>query len=171
MALVTVDGGFVGWYYIAISGFFHSYYTFASHFGSSFVTRRLPLSPGTSNLEPTSLTSRPLFSIWNHTAVPIGQFVPEKYRIPAAAVLVISVILAATFSSPQTAENNFKNRGISVVGLFIFYGGLYVTSADRKRIVWRTVLVGLLCQFILALFVLRTRVGYDIFNFLSFLAR
>jgi len=97
--------------------------------------------------------------------------IPEKYRTPAAAVFVVAVILAVTFGSPQTEQNSFKNRGISLAGLVIFYAGLYLTSADRKRIVWRTVLVGLLCQFILALFVLRTKVGYDIFNFVSFLAR
>ena len=120
----------------------------------------------------TDLTDRrPLYAVWNTTAVPIGQMIPEKYRTPAAAVFVVAVILAVTFGSPQTEQNSFKNRGISLAGLVIFYAGLYLTSADRKRIVWRTVLVGLLCQFILALFVLRTKVGYDIFNFVSFLAR
>ena len=97
--------------------------------------------------------------------------IPEKYRTPSAALFVVAFILAVTFGSPQTEQNSFKNRGISLAGLIVFYGGLYLTSADRKRIVWRTVLVGLLCQFILALFVLRTKVGYDIFNFVSFLAR
>ena len=120
----------------------------------------------------TDLTDRrPLYAVWNTTAVPIGQMIPEKYRTPAAAVFVVAVILAVTFGAPQTEQNSFKNRGISLAGLIIFYAGLYLTSADRKRIVWRTVLVGLLCQFIVALFVLRTKVGYDIFNFVSFLAR
>jgi concentrative nucleoside transporter, CNT family len=85
--------------------------------------------------------------------------------------IVILVIILATFTSPTTPENSYKNRGISIAGLVIFYLGLYATSANRKKIVWRTVLVGLLCQFLLALFVLRTDVGYDIFNFISFLAR
>jgi CNT family concentrative nucleoside transporter len=97
--------------------------------------------------------------------------VPEKLQIPASALLVISVILVGTFASPTTADNNYKNRGISIAGLAIFYGCLWLTSANRKRIVWRTVLVGLLFQYILALFVLRTQAGYDIFNFISFLAR
>lgn len=33
------------------------------------------------------------------------------------------------------------------------------------------VIVGMLCQFIVALFVLRTKAGYDIFNFISELCR
>lgn len=97
--------------------------------------------------------------------------IPERLQIPLAALLVIAVILIGTFASPQSSENDFQNRGISIAGLVVFYVVLYATSANRKMIVWRTVLVGLLCQYVLALFVLRTGVGYDIFNFISFLAR
>ena len=96
---------------------------------------------------------------------------PERTRTPLGATAVVAVILIGTFTSPQSAENNLKNRGISIAGLAIFYIVLYVTSANRKAIVWRTVLVGLLCQYVLALFVLRTTVGYDIVNFVSLLAR
>jgi concentrative nucleoside transporter, CNT family len=97
--------------------------------------------------------------------------IPETLQTPLAALLVAAVILVGTFGSPQSADNNLKNRGISIAGLMIFYMILYLTSANRKMIVWRTVLVGLLCQYILALFVLRTGVGYNIFNFVSSLAR
>ena len=101
----------------------------------------------------------------------MGNIVPEKFRLPIAACLVIGIILVGTFASPVTKDNNYMHRGISIVGLAAFYFILYVTSANRKKIVWRTVLVGLLCQYVLALFVLRTKAGYDIFNFISFLAR
>lgn len=114
---------------------------------------------------------RPLFWTWRNTFAHVGNMIPEEVRIPFAAFLVIGVILIGTFASPQSSENSFKNRGISIGGLVFFYLVLYITSANRKRIVWRTVLVGLLCQYILALFVLRTSVGYNIFNFISFLAR
>jgi Na+ dependent nucleoside transporter N-terminus len=114
---------------------------------------------------------RPLFWTWRNTFARAGNMIPEQVQIPLAALFVISVILIGTFASQQSSENSFKNRGISIAGLVFFYLVLYLTSANRKRIVWRTVLVGLLCQYILALFVLRTSVGYDIFNFVSFLAR
>jgi concentrative nucleoside transporter, CNT family len=114
---------------------------------------------------------RPLFWTWRNTFARAGNMIPEQVQIPLAALLVIAVILVGTFASPQSSENTFKNRGISIGGLAVFYLVLYITSANRKKIVWRTVLVGLLCQYILALFVLRTSVGYSIFNFISFLAR
>jgi CNT family concentrative nucleoside transporter len=100
-----------------------------------------------------------------------GNTIPEKFQIPLAALLVVAVILVGTFASPESSDNNYKNRGISIGGLAIFYLVLWLTSANRKKIVWRTVLVGLLFQYILAVFVLKTGVGYDIFNFISFLAR
>jgi len=115
--------------------------------------------------------TRPLFLAWNHTVVRGANLLPEKTRLPLAALLVITVIFIGTFASPQSSDNDLRNRGISIAGLAIFYVVLYATSANRKAIVWRTVLVGLLCQYILALFVLRTSVGYDIFDFISFLAR
>jgi CNT family concentrative nucleoside transporter len=43
----------------------------------------------------------------------------------------------------------------------------WATSADRRRINWRTVIVGMLAQYIVGLFVLRTGVGYDIFKFIA----
>lgn len=114
---------------------------------------------------------RPVYWTWTHTFVPLGNLIPSKLQIPLAAVLVVMVILMGTFLSPQSSDNNYKNRGISILGLFVFYVILYITSANRSKIVWRTVIVGLLCQYLLALFVLRTQVGYDIFDFISFLAR
>jgi hypothetical protein len=117
------------------------------------------------------INHRPLFWTWKNTFAEIGNRIPEKMRIPLATLIIITVLLIGTFASPESSDNNFKNRGISIAGLAIFYIALYATSANRKMIVWRTVLVGLLCQYVLALFVLRTGVGYDIFTFISFLAR
>lgn len=60
---------------------------------------------------------------------------------------------------------------ISLVGLILMIAGLYATSSNRKAINWHTVISGFLIQYIIALFVLRTGVGYDIFEFISRLAR
>lgn len=60
---------------------------------------------------------------------------------------------------------------ISLLGLILLIAGLYATSTNRKAINWHTVISGFLIQYIIALFVLRTGVGYDIFEFISRLAR
>jgi len=103
--------------------------------------------------------------------VRLEGIVPKAIQTSIGPVLVLAVILLGTFLSPESQDNNYKNRGISLVGLALTYALLYLTSSNRLKIVWRTVIVGLLSQYLLALFVLRTQVGFDIFDFVSSLAR
>lgn len=123
------------------------------------------------NYIPVSVVTTPVYFVWNQTATRFVGLIPEKLRIPSAALLTIAVILIGSFASKQTAQNSRADRGVSLFGLAVFIFGLWLTSRSRKRIVWHTVIVGMLVQFIVALFVLRTQAGYDIFNFISFLAR
>ena len=120
---------------------------------------------------PISIVSRPMSFVWNYTARPFVRLIPEKLRIPSAALLTIAVILVGSFASPETANNSRANRAVSLFGLVVFLFVLWLTSRNRKKINWHTVIVGMLVQFIIALFVLRTTAGYDIFNFISTLAR
>lgn len=109
--------------------------------------------------------------VWGHTATPFVKLIPEKLRIPSAALLTIAVILIGSFVSKESKGNTRADRAVSLFGLVVFIFGLWLTSRDRKNINWHTVIVGMLVQFIIALFVLRTQAGYDIFNFISMLAR
>ena len=97
--------------------------------------------------------------VWSNTAVRITTFIPEKLRISAAAVLVIAVILIGSFVSPESQDNTRSNRAVSLFGLAVFIFAFWATSRNRKKVVWHTVIVGMLTQFIVALFVLRTKAG------------
>ncbi|KAF2450678.1 hypothetical protein P171DRAFT_427002 [Karstenula rhodostoma CBS 690.94] len=120
---------------------------------------------------PITIVTRPMHFVWNNTGVRIVALVPEKMRTYAGAALTIAVILVGTFASEESVDNTRASRAISLFGLVVFLFFFYVTSRNRKKIVWHTVIVGMLTQFIIALFVLRTQAGYDIFNFVSTLAR
>jgi concentrative nucleoside transporter, CNT family len=85
--------------------------------------------------------------------------IPAKIRLPLGAAGTVAVIVVGTFSSPDSADNTRTNRAISLFGLLVFVGVFYATSRDRKKINWQTVIVGILAQFLLALFVLRTKAG------------
>ncbi|CAI7571953.1 unnamed protein product [Penicillium glandicola] len=119
---------------------------------------------------PISIVSRPMHWVWNNTAHRFVRFIPDKLRVPSAALLCIGVILIGSFVSEETQDNTRANRAVSLFGMVVFLFGLWATSRNRKKIVWHTVIVGMLAQFIIALFVLRTTTGYDIFNFISGLA-
>ncbi|RDI86284.1 hypothetical protein Vi05172_g3763 [Venturia inaequalis] len=120
---------------------------------------------------PITLVTKPMHWVWTNTGVRVQHLIPEKLRVPAGAALVIAVIIIGAMASPEAADNTRENRAISLFGLAVFLFGLWATSRNRSKIVWHTVIVGMLVQFIVALFVLRTKAGYDIFNFISELCR
>ncbi|KAF3002501.1 hypothetical protein E8E13_006235 [Curvularia kusanoi] len=120
---------------------------------------------------PITVVTKPMHWVWNNTGVRFANLIPEKMRIPAGAALTIAVIIVGSMASEESQDNTRANRAVSLFGLVVFIGGFYATSRNRHAINWHTVIVGMLVQFIVALFVLRTGVGYDIFNFISELAR
>jgi CNT family concentrative nucleoside transporter len=90
------------------------------------------------------------------------QMIPEKFRLPLGAAGTIAVFLVGTFIPEESADNTRANRAVSLFGLLVFIGAFYATSRDRKAIQWQTVIVGMLAQFLLALFVLRTQAGVSL---------
>ncbi len=109
--------------------------------------------------------------IWVRTVLKIVDFIPEKWRLFAGALGSIGVMLVGSLVDDDTEYSKRHDRIISLVGILISIFVLWLTSNNRKLINWHTVIVGQLMQFIIALFVLRTKAGYDIFNFISSLAR
>ncbi|KAL8675154.1 MAG: hypothetical protein Q9168_000407 [Polycauliona sp. 1 TL-2023] len=119
---------------------------------------------------PITIVTKPMHFVWDNTAVRIVTFVPDKLKIPAGATIVVAVLLVGGFASPESVDNTRTNRAVSLFGLAVIIFVMWATSRNRKAIKWHTVIVGMLVQFLVALFVLRSGVGYDIFNFVSELA-
>jgi len=97
--------------------------------------------------------------VWDNTGVRFAQLIPDKLKVPAGALLVVAVFLAGSFASPESQDNTRANRAVSLFGLAVFIAVLWATSRDRKMVKWHTVIVGMFTQFIIALFVLRTKAG------------
>lgn len=110
---------------------------------------------------PISYVSRPMRWAWNSTAGRLTEMIPEGMRIPLGALGTIAVILVASFVSAESQDNTRANRAVSLFGLLVFIFCLWLTSRNRRAIKWHTVIVGMLVQFIIALFVLRTGVGCE----------
>ena len=89
--------------------------------------------------------------------------IPEQLKIPLGALLVVGVILIGAFVSPESKDNTRDNRAVSLFGLVVIIFVMWATSRDRKRIKWHTVIVGMLVQFLVALFVLRSGAGCKFF--------
>ena len=120
---------------------------------------------------PLVLIWRPVHWVWVQAIVRVVSYIPEQLRVPAGAVLTIAIIVVGAFASREGENNTRANRAVSLSGLAVFILVLWATSRNRKRVNWHTVITGILMQFLIALFVLRTKAGYDIFNFVSSIAR
>ncbi|CZT07314.1 related to H+/nucleoside cotransporter [Rhynchosporium graminicola] len=118
----------------------------------------------------TKYVTKPVAWVWMKAIYNPSKMVPAKLRLPLAGAGTVVVFIVGTMATEETADNTRANRAVSLFGLVVFIGLFYATSNNRKAIQWQTVIVGMLAQFILALFVLRTQAGYDIFNFIAFLA-
>lgn len=118
----------------------------------------------------TKYVTKPIaFVFVNGVKKPVDM-IPEKLKLPLGAAGTVAVILLGTFVTKESQDNTRANRAVSIFGLIVFLGVFYITSRKRSAIRWKTVIVGMLAQFILGLFVLRTGAGYDIFNFIAYLA-
>lgn len=109
--------------------------------------------------------------VWTRTVLKVVSFIPQRFRLLSAAAGTVAVILIGTFVTPEFPDSKREDRAISFFGVVVATFGLWLSSNNRKRVVWHTVITGLLMQYIIALFVLRTKCGYDIFRFISDLAR
>ncbi|KAL2257155.1 hypothetical protein VTK26DRAFT_592 [Humicola hyalothermophila] len=119
---------------------------------------------------PARLVLIPARWIWVRTVVKVYDIIPAKLHQPLAAVGSLGVFLVGTFVPEETGDNTRANRAISIFGLIVMLFLLTITSRNWKAIPWHTVIGGMLTQFVIAVFVLRTKAGYDIFKFISDMA-
>jgi CNT family concentrative nucleoside transporter len=120
---------------------------------------------------PVKYVMDPAKLVWRHTVYRGYEAVPSKLRQPLAAVGTLAVFLVGSMVPEESGDNTRANRAISIFGLIVMIALLTVTSRDWRKIPWHTVIGGMLTQFIVAVFVLRTQAGYDIFAFISEMAR
>lgn len=107
----------------------------------------------------TKYVTKPIAFVWINAIYKPVQMIPEKFRLPLGAAGTIAVILVGTFVTEESDDNTRANRAVSLFGILVFIGVFYATSRNRKAVKWQTIIVGMLAQFILALFVLRTKAG------------
>lgn len=116
-----------------------------------------------SHVRTASLMS-PIYSIWGKISSRIEAIVPPRFPKSVAGAIVAATIILSSLLSPQFEENTTVNGAISLLGYGFCITMLWATSRNLRMVEWRTVIDGMLMQFLLGLLVLRTNVGYNIVN-------
>ena len=105
---------------------------------------------------PASRLMTPVRWMWQNTAVRLCHLIPERLCPYVGAAGTMAVILVGSFASEESDDNTRANRAISLFGLIVLIFALWATSRNREAINWHTVIAGMLMQYVVALFVLRT---------------
>ncbi|XP_072045726.1 solute carrier family 28 member 3-like [Amphiura filiformis] len=101
--------------------------------------------------------------------LPFTRAAEDKWRYikwPLCIALVAGVALALFFLTKDNPEQLISAAGL--VGFVLFS---YVFSKYPRHVKWRPVIWGMALQFIMGLFILRTKVGFSIFEFLGTLTQ
>ncbi|KAG5646271.1 hypothetical protein DXG03_003867 [Asterophora parasitica] len=119
---------------------------------------------------PNTVVTRPVEAVW----VPLVErpWYSLSYRIRLAIgwLCLIAIVFGSAFGFPLQERTNYGDRAISVLGLAVFQFCFWLSSSKRTEVPWPTVVVGLFLQQAIALFVLKSKAGYDIFRWIATLA-
>ncbi|KAA1472800.1 H+/nucleoside cotransporter [Dentipellis sp. KUC8613] len=119
---------------------------------------------------PNRVVSHPVAAIWMPLVQKPFFSLPYYVRLTMGWLALLAIVFGSAFGFKPTNGTNYGDRAISVLGLLVFQFGFWVSSRNRSRIEWRTVIVGLFFQQVIALFVLKTDAGFSIFKWIATLA-
>ena len=86
---------------------------------------------------------------------------PNKIRYLIFSLLYSFCIIVIIISTEYRLQ---KEQWISLVGYFAIPLSIYATSIDRRRVKFQPVFGGILLQILLGIFILKTKLGFNIFN-------
>jgi CNT family concentrative nucleoside transporter len=113
----------------------------------------------------------PISLLWDKISDRIMEIIPRRFQHIMSGVLVGIIIVAGAMTSQEFEDNTRVNRIVSLAGYALCIALLWATSRNRRMVNWRTVIVGILLQFAIGIFVLRTSAGFNIFSWISRMCR
>lgn len=61
---------------------------------------------------PITVITKPIHWAWEKTGVRLSELLPNRFKIPLAALLTVSVFLIGGFTSPESEDNTRDNRAV-----------------------------------------------------------
>ncbi|KAG8916438.1 hypothetical protein FRC02_003946 [Tulasnella sp. 418] len=119
---------------------------------------------------PNTIITHPVSAVWTPLVNKPWNRISYKVRLGIGLLALLALVFGSAFGFELPEGTSYGDRAISVVGLFLFQFGFFLSSKDKHHIPWPTVLVGLFFQQAIAIFVLKTEAGFDLFNWIARLA-
>ncbi|KAG5643818.1 hypothetical protein DXG03_009595 [Asterophora parasitica] len=119
---------------------------------------------------PNTVVTRPVEAVWVPLVERPWNSLSYRIRLAIGWLSLIAIVFGSAFGFPLQEGTNYGDRAISVLGLAVFQFSFWLSSSKRKEVPWPTIVVGLFLQQAIALFVLKSKAGYDIFRWIATLA-
>ncbi|TFK44547.1 Na+ dependent nucleoside transporter C-terminus-domain-containing protein [Crucibulum laeve] len=119
---------------------------------------------------PNSVVTRPVEAVWQPLISRPWFRLSYRARLAIGWLGLLAIVFGSAFGFKITEGTSYGDRAINVAGLLVFQLGFWITSTRRSEIPWHTVIVGLILQQAIALFVLKSSAGFDIFSWIATLA-
>jgi concentrative nucleoside transporter, CNT family len=114
-----------------------------------------------------SQTIYPLISRGVQGGGSMFSWFPMQYLSPVLLAFTFGLLVLTALLTPVGPSTSIPARIQSLIGIVTLLVVMYATSRNRSKIPWQTVSAGMLMQYCIAIFVLKTQVGQDIFGYLS----
>ncbi|KAH7108114.1 Na+ dependent nucleoside transporter C-terminus-domain-containing protein [Auriculariales sp. MPI-PUGE-AT-0066] len=119
---------------------------------------------------PTSVITRPIEAVWQPVVAKPFFALSYKARLGLGWLALLGIVFGSAFGFSLPEGSTYGDRAISILGLVVFQFCFWLSSTARSQIPWSTVIVGLFFQQAIALFVLKSSAGFDIFSWIAHLA-
>jgi CNT family concentrative nucleoside transporter len=119
---------------------------------------------------PNWVVTKPVEAVWGPLVSRPFFALPYAVRLGLGFFALVGIVIGSAFGFPLPENTTYVDRVIPVIGLLVYQLGFIAVSKNRSAIPWPTVVVGLFAQQAIALFVLKTQAGQDIFTWVANLA-
>lgn len=109
--------------------------------------------------------------VWDEISRKVLSIIPGHRHHIIGGIFFALIVIIGAMVSPEFEDNTRINRVVSLAGYFLCMGMLWATSRNKRMINWHAVTVGILMQFLVGLFALRTSTGFGIFSWISRMCR
>lgn len=80
--------------------------------------------------------TRPVEAVWTPLVSKPWFALPYRARLGLGWLGLLALVFGSAFGLRLPSGSTYADRGISVLGLFVFQGGIWLSSIKRTEVPW-----------------------------------